>query len=137
MENCQIIGRNWDEGRKKRRECVRCKSASRLTRHHICYNPSETALLCAKCHGMITAINTINAFVKNIAQNNDLVYCNIVRRQSWKLFLSIKGDISIADMAKKLKVPFELSTKQYLAVIRATAKITTKRAKHTTAFNLK
>jgi ribosomal protein S27AE len=78
--------------KRKARICVRCGSVNYLQRHHITYEPRKIAVICSKCHKLITLINTIASVVLGSKLSVD------IRTKLWKWFVKFDGTVTTANV---------------------------------------
>jgi len=70
------------------RRCVKCGGKYKLERHHVIYKPEQVAVLCRRCHKLITAINTLAAQKYGTNKEKKTAFTNVVRLALWHGFLS-------------------------------------------------
>jgi hypothetical protein len=63
------------------RSCCCCGSRRKIHKHHVTYNPDRKVNLCAKCHRLITMINTVGAIATGTKLDNN------VRTVLWDWFV--------------------------------------------------
>lgn len=67
--------------------CVKCGKRGRLERHHVTYKPEQIALLCRRCHALITSINAVAACKYGTNKEKKTAFTNVIRLAIWSGFL--------------------------------------------------
>lgn len=78
------------------RYCVKCGKKYRLERHHVTYKPEQIALLCRKCHRLITTINFVASRKYGTNKEKKTKFTNVIRLALWTGFL--KGVVRLKEV---------------------------------------